>query len=77
MCKVNLLGMIVLVSIKYLKGFVAMLFPSFTFNYNNNCYLKESAKLSNMNESTAGWCPKGITYRNNIWRHTDNNIDFI
>ena len=66
MCKVNLLGMIVLVSIKYLKGFVAMLFPSFTFNYNNNCYLKESAKLSNMNESTAGWCPKGSTNRNKM-----------
>ena len=53
------------------------MFPSFTFNNNNNCYLKESAKLSNMTGSTAGWCPKGITNRNNIWGHTDNYIDFF
>ena len=54
-----------LVCKKYFALFAAILFPSFTFNYNNNCYLKESAKLSNMNESTAGWCPKGNTNKQN------------
>ena len=44
---------------------ILQLLPSFTFSH-MNCWLKETAELSILPNSTAAWCPKGFNLQTKI-----------